>query len=319
MRKESPMMPIVVARARPVLDAVLLLLLLFSVGCASLQSADDPTHGSNERWEVDDEGGRGLESRDGDWRHSLKRGNELSVEHRDVDAMLYLLRAHIESGGNTETRSSIAWLQLRHDYRVSVALFLNLVRDDPDDATSWHGLGLAQLRLGEFEKAKDALERSLKLAPEKSETLIALSSVSASLGDFDAAVDFASRASEVDPGSGEALNALGYSLMLRGDLERAESALAQALETNPNNTTFLNNLGVCFVLLDRRSEALELFTRSGEKQSAYNNLGFLLVGQGDSVAGVSILERALVGGGDADDIVLENLRRAVDVSDTQRE
>ena len=293
--------------------SALLLVGLLAVGCTSPPPAQDASRGSSGRGALAKVDARNLESSEGDWRHSLRTGEELASAQRDVDAMLHLLRAHIESGGNAETRSAIAWLQLRHDSRVSVALFSDLVREDAANATAWHGLGLARLRLGEYEKANVALERSLALKPGRVEVLTALSSVNASIGDFNAAIRYASEASALDPADGAAANALGYSLMLHGELERAESALTRAVETDPNNGTFLNNLGVCFVLLEKPGEALELFARSGEKQSAYNNLGFLLVGQGDFARGVSLLEKALADGGPADRVVLENLRRAAEL------
>jgi tetratricopeptide (TPR) repeat protein len=119
-----------------------------------------------------------------------------------------------------------AGLQALQDNRLEEArASLELVDElDPGYLLALRNLGQVRARLGDWEGARDDLERLLEIQLDSSDALTALSQVYYRLGDFDAAEVAALRALEI--GEGEAM--LRYDLAL---YRVAQDRLAEALDT----------------------------------------------------------------------------------------
>ena len=109
------------------------------------------------------------------------------------------------------------------------------LRRDPEDATTWHALGLVRVHQGRYMEAKGAYERGLRIAPHAPEHRVGLATLALrldqpdeALAQYDALVALRPKDGDVQLGRAYALWRLGRRAEARHALERA-----RALGANP--------------------------------------------------------------------------------------
>jgi tetratricopeptide (TPR) repeat protein len=122
-----------------------------------------------------------------------------------------------------------------------VAYYQSIVRRNPRDARAFHGLGDAYIRkaresgdVAYFDRAEQAIRRSLELAPDTAGAWRHLAYVRYSLHDFAQAADQARRAIALDETDSHAHGVLGDALLEVGKYAEAEVAYRRMIETGPD-------------------------------------------------------------------------------------
>ena len=199
-------------------------------------------------------------------------------------------------------------------YSDAVELFTLYSDQKPENPWGQYMLGLSAFKIGDFELAEDALERSLELDPNHQKSLLNLTRVFLSTERADEALGLIEKAREIDHAipdvyrlKGRALHALGqlteaadaYREAIRIDNEDVWSMnnlalvlidegfhdlaippLARAVELNPDVAVFFNNLGM----------ALEHTGRFREAETAYTSALYVDASYGKALANLSRVE-----------------------------
>jgi predicted O-linked N-acetylglucosamine transferase (SPINDLY family) len=224
-------------------------------------------------------------------------------------------------------------LQLHQSGRLADAesLYRQILGAQPNNADSWHMLGVIANQTGRRDLSAEWLRRAITLNPRIPDAHFNLGNVLRVQGHLDAAItsyrqaislrpDFASaftnlglalsergeresaidalsRALQFDPSLVPAHYNLGNVFKDQGDLENAEAAYRRALALDPQLAPALNNLAIVLLWQERLSEALAASRRALEIQpdlaQAENNAATILTQQGRLDEAIAAGQRAL--------------------------
>jgi len=145
------------------------------------------------------------------------------------------------------------------DYHVARQLYRELLQLKPDHASTYHRLGIVEIRLGEAEKGLDYLRR----------------------------------AEAADPENLAILNDLGFACISTGRPELAQQVLKTALEINPHDERAINNLAMAYGLTGQFDKAFATFRRKLDEPEALSNLGYVATQTGDLKFATECYSRAL--------------------------
>jgi Flp pilus assembly protein TadD len=95
------------------------------------------------------------------------------------------------------------------------------------------------------------------------------------------------------PNESSLFNNLGVSLLLKGDYEEAVGSFNEALKFETNSDKVHNNLALALCKLGRYPEAIEVFKKGGSEASAYNNVGYVFLMEGNYQKAMEAFERSL--------------------------
>jgi Flp pilus assembly protein TadD len=123
----------------------------------------------------------------------------------------------------------------RKAFELAAAEFVAAMRARGDDAEALHELGHFHLDIGELKEANAAFERSLKLRPDKLETLVSAATARYRSGAFDLAEMHLRRAMAVAPAESAPRFNLGIVLEKQMRWQEAGQAYEQALELTPGH------------------------------------------------------------------------------------
>jgi tetratricopeptide (TPR) repeat protein len=168
-------------------------------------------------------------------------------------------------------------LYASRQYRDAAIALERAVSRDPAYGSAWALLGKTYGRLSQpmwaggkpaSDRAIEAAQRALKLAPARPETHIALSLAARSRGEVERWRAEAQRAVELDARSAEALALLGdsysayvYACNRDQNPELAESYYRRAMELSPNLVTAASNRAHNLRRMGRYAECVELMNR----------------------------------------------------------
>jgi tetratricopeptide (TPR) repeat protein len=119
------------------------------------------------------------------------------------------------------------------------------LRDQPDDARSWSGLGVAYVEQARqsgdptfYPKAEKALSRSLRLAPDNADALAGQAALAAARHDFTGALALTERALKINPYDARALAVRVDALVELGRYDAAWTAVRAADARRPGIPIF---------------------------------------------------------------------------------
>jgi tetratricopeptide (TPR) repeat protein len=122
-----------------------------------------------------------------------------------------------------------------------IAYYQQLIRRNPGNAKALFGLGDTLIRKARetgdpayFNRAEEALKRSLEIAPKNAGAMRHLAYVFYSRHEFEAAADHARKAIELNPSDGDSYGVLGDALLEVGEYGRAEEAYKKMMELEEN-------------------------------------------------------------------------------------
>ncbi len=153
-----------------------------------------------------------------------------AVANRPTDHNLLLtLASSYATQEPRDHQEAIRWLQAG----IAVA---------PGSAAAYCNLGSALRRLGRFEEAKTAFEKSIDCMPDHLNSYLGLGLTQKQLNDLPGSIATFRKAREMSPKNVDALDGLASSLASYGNHNEASQLLREVLAIDPNNAFANNNI-----------------------------------------------------------------------------
>jgi Flp pilus assembly protein TadD len=259
-------------------------------------------------------------------QHAIEQKQQITAEEKlaladrmrrngRVDrAALEYLAAFQKDPASPEAPERLGFLQVTRNPDRAEDIFQSIVESDPSRATAHAGLGLAHYAQGELDEARGALQRSVELAPDDVLALSTLAVVYDLLDQHEEAQGLYEEIQRRTPKDPRVANNMGVSLLLLGDFVEAEAALRRAVDLDPDDPAGWNNLGLALGHQRRYHDAYQAFQKGGDEQAALNNLGYSYYLNGEYHEAIKYYERALLEGGNATPVVIQNLDAAMDAA-----
>lgn len=204
----------------------------------------------------------------------MREGDELRASGQHGKALWAYLQAGRLEPSSPEPTLRIATLHLNVEPKRAEEIFREIVKQYPESADAYAGLGVALLAQGERSAAQDMLRLAIELDPRHAPALNALGVALDQAGQHVEARALLNRAWSIQPRSHVALNNLGSSYLATGEFAEAASVLQQAEQLEPRDFAVKNNLGLALARLGKEQAALAKFREAGSDQAAYNNMGY---------------------------------------------
>lgn len=164
--------------------------------------------------------------------------------------------------------------------RVSLGLasLQEAVQLDPDNATYWNALGVAQLQLRRWPEAQTSFEKAIQLDGNYAEAYHNLGLAQARQGRLDQAVASYRKAltHPTYPSPELAYHNMGEAYLRLGKLREAEESLRQAVQLEPKNQFSHYLLGVVLAEAARKDEAAMAFRQTRDLDPG-SSVGLLTV------------------------------------------
>jgi FimV-like protein len=150
---------------------------------------------------------------------------------------------------------------------------------------------------GEFNKARDCLEKAVEINNENFEYLGDYITIELTLKNYQHGIELCNRLLEEVPDSNFALNSRGLALMALGKIDEAITDFKQAVKENSFDFSGWNNLGLAYMKRDDKEKAYAAFQSSLQlnhnNPDAYINISALLRQNGDNEKALKYLDRAI--------------------------
>jgi Flp pilus assembly protein TadD len=259
-----------------------------------------------------------IEEKTLDPEERVEEGDRFRAQGRSDQAMLsYLAAVRMDPAAST-AKERIGFIHLASDVDRAESIFVRLVEEDVTNASAWRGLGLARMAQADFSGAKEALERAIELDPDTVGGRYALASVLGLMGRPMQALGHALYARDLRPNDAHVTNVVGMTRLLLGQHKLAEESFEKAIRLSPQLPSLTNNLGLALGLQGRFDEAYRVFRKTGDEQTALNNLGYVFFLCERYEQAIAHYERALAEPGAEDVLILKNLNAAISAQERVR-
>ena len=185
----------------------------------------------------------------------------------------------------------------RGDYAEATTKFETYTRDNPDNAWGQYMLGLSAWKSGQHDRALQAFDAALQIAPNHRKSLLNSARVLLETNQPEEALARVQKCLSIEPMSGEALRLLGRAQADLGHFDEAVDAYQRALALDDKDVWTMNNLGYLYIQQGRPDAALPPLARAveirGNAPVFQNNLGSALEATGHLAAAKSAYENAL--------------------------
>jgi tetratricopeptide (TPR) repeat protein len=189
---------------------------------------------------------------------------------------------------------AMAWLNTKAYDKAA-----DLLRDDPEldaNPSLQFAYGLALVKSDRAAEAERVFSQLIARHGDSAEVSVLLGQAYAQQGDFDSARESLQRALRLKPDVAEASATLGVIYLKQGKLAEAEEALRAELKTQPGDVKSQQNLAVVLEMEQRGEEAIALLRgvvkATPDSADARYLLGKVLLGQGAATEAVEHLEAA---------------------------
>jgi len=141
------------------------------------------------------------------------------------------------------------------------AMYLNLLRERPNDADALHFLGMLRVHQGRRPAAAELMQRSLKLAPKNPHAWNNLGNLFLADGQECAAEDAYTRATNLAPNLADAWYNLGVLFRRKRNPEAALQSFRRVLDSNPRFSRAYESLGYILYRLGRTDHAADNYRK----------------------------------------------------------
>jgi len=148
----------------------------------------------------------------------------------------------------------------------AAVIYRDAIRDNPEDADGYIGLGEALNEQHKTTEAERALRKGVEVEPTYWEAQTALGNFLLNHGRAGAAVVTYRRVTELVPASPLAFNNLGAALEHSGDFQHAAAAFDRSLALAPSRSAYSNS-GTEYYFLGRYADAARMYQRATELAS----------------------------------------------------
>ena len=180
---------------------------------------------------------------------------------------------------------------------VAIALYKRAREQDPRNVELPRRLVIAYLQSGQFDDAKEELDRLLVMAPDSVGTQVALSDYYRQTGQSALAIGPLRRAVELDPDNLATYQVLAWLQEQLGQTDDAIETYREILERSEEDTFSLNALAVNLYRSGEVEEPVALLERALDSQpfypTGYLNLAVIEHDRGDHEESLRLTDRAL--------------------------
>jgi tetratricopeptide (TPR) repeat protein len=145
------------------------------------------------------------------------------------------------------------------DYDVALALFREIIAEDPKETRAYLGIGDVYLERDEHYAAEPFYARAARLEPDNYKAQHSHGNILYLLNRFVEALQAYQRALTIDPDGIEANLGLGSTYLELDEPERAVAYAEQAVRIDPTNGRARANLGTAYHQTERIDEAVEQY------------------------------------------------------------
>lgn len=215
-----------------------------------------------------------------------------TLSRNAVGALIAALVAFAMAAGGcaTSKEEQVRKIQARNAYdqggsnfregRVSLGLasLQEAVQLDPDNATYWNALGVAQLQLRRWPEAQASFEKAVQIDPAYAEAHHNLGLALARQGRLEQAVASYRKALTFPtyPSPELAYHNMGDAYLRLGKLREAEESLRQAVQLEAKNQFSYYLLGVVLAEAGKKDEAISVFRQARDLEPG-SSVGLLTV------------------------------------------
>ena len=133
--------------------------------------------------------------------------------------------------------------------------YIKAIELDPDDPSLYLNLGVAYLRLGDNDNAKQCFSKTLELAPTNSLALANLGIIAQAAGNADDALELLSQAAKLGPNNHIILMKYGDALFEKDLTEQALQQFLLITQREPANREGLTSVAKCYLQIGQFSQA----------------------------------------------------------------
>jgi tetratricopeptide (TPR) repeat protein len=150
----------------------------------------------------------------------------------------------------------------QHKYDEAIALFGQLIKEEPGFARSYYFKGLAHLRKGENRIAKTALGKAVELNPKFIKAKLLLAEIYMRERDFSMAQKESDEVLEIAPGIYQAKLILGNAYLYQRKIKEAKETFGSLIKLEPENPAGYFHLGILYRSIKENDLALANFEKA---------------------------------------------------------
>jgi tetratricopeptide (TPR) repeat protein len=152
-------------------------------------------------------------------------------------------------------------LKMEGKHEDAIKTVESVLHDNLHCTEAFEEIGDNYLSLREYDKAKKALKRAVKLNAKSANANYLLGFLYSATGDFKQSIKYLELSDNYESNHPEILRCLGWSLYHDGQRQRGVVLLERALNLSPRDALILSDLGVCYLNSKKFDRAATLFRR----------------------------------------------------------
>lgn len=170
------------------------------------------------------------------------------------------------------------------EYEEAELKFKEAALEYPEGAENYYWLGRVFQEYGEFDKAKNYYDHSIKLDSAYIEALDQAARLMMDLRRFEESMTYLRRLADINPNEPETYSNLGYAHLGLGDYAKAEGHFETAIDLGGDQAKYYDGLGLAFDGQGRLPEAEQAFISAleldDERGDSHLHLALLYTRQG---------------------------------------
>ncbi|WP_052700593.1 tetratricopeptide repeat protein [Methylocucumis oryzae] len=228
------------------------------------------------------------------WQSFATRGNqELTTGNTDAALALYVKSLNLNPN-NAELLNKIGAIHAdRRNFNLAEEAYRLALKQQPGNAATLTGLGLLLIQQHRREHALPLLKTALNKDASCWRCANGLALLYDQQQHYSTALAYYQQALKILPNSAQVLTNRGYSHYLAGHWADAERDYREALRLEDNYRPALQNLALLQTRQGKVQEALTTFQKTTDIASAYNNIGYIFMLDGNYGDAEQYLEQAI--------------------------
>ena len=183
------------------------------------------------------------------------------------------------------------------EYQKAIGFYEKVIKIDSKHINALNNLGTLFRELKEYQKAKSYLEKVIEINPKHVDAHNNLGVVHHELKEFQKAINSYEKVIEINPKHMDAHNNLGIVFQELKEYQKAINSYEKVIEINPKHVDAHSSLGFIFKKLEEYQKAKKYYekavTINPNNADAYNNLGVLLKDLGEYQKAIDCYQKAI--------------------------
>lgn len=180
--------------------------------------------------------------------------NNFAQAKKELEALLEV------EANNFEIKKHLGLVNINLDLMAEAKKnFEDVVKYNPEDATSWFYLGNCYDFAGEHAASEAAYTKVTELRPDFADAYKNLALLYMKQGEFQKTVDCSQIGADLEPNDHLFPYMIGTALMAGKDFENAVLFLKKSAELSGNDPQIINSLGTCYLTIGQHEKALNVY------------------------------------------------------------